>query len=704
MSQSFVQSVTNTFVKGLITEAGPLTFPKDASVDELNMVLNRDGSRRRRLGIEQETDWESTDYTVADANLVNVGVWYNVSGTGGINYAVVQNGAEISFFALNGSSVSTQRVPTSNSDTTPYVIDLSAYESPSSAGAETQYVDMTSLNGRLIIVSSAIEAISVERNSSTGVFTVTELALEERDFEWLGRASSDYELPISTGSIYPNRSYDTRNAGWRGTDTGAAARTTYVTAETAWPPLTHPWYSGKDSSGNFSVAEFKKIYTGNSLIANGSYIYSIFDKDRVTKSGVASVTNETISVRFSCVAGYAGRVFYSGLNTNRKGLGSRVYFSQLVTDNFEDIGKCYQRNDPTSEEFSDLLDTDGGFISIPEANTIKKLHVFGPTLYVFADNGVWAINGVDDVFRASEYSVSKLTEVGLRWKKSFVSAEGRPYWWSENAIHTLTLNDQIGTIVEQDISTPTIKTYWDRLTNEQKNVARGVYDGLNNRVMWMYQEAETSYEVRYDRFLIFDEVFSAFYPWRVAPETNNHIIGAVYDPQSVTTEENSSGLKFLLRLVPGNSATFGGFTQTTFVDFTDTNYESYAVAGYDFLGDMTIQKNAPYITVYMARTETGFTGNDMDGYAAVRESACFVSAAWDFESSFGRSQNAYRLKFPIVVNTMNLDNFDYPTTVIATRLKLRGRGRSMRVRFVADEGKDMHLYGFEIIGARNPTF
>ena len=36
MAQSLSQKTTNTFIKGLITEAGELTFPEGASVDELN--------------------------------------------------------------------------------------------------------------------------------------------------------------------------------------------------------------------------------------------------------------------------------------------------------------------------------------------------------------------------------------------------------------------------------------------------------------------------------------------------------------------------------------------------------------------------------------------------------------------------------------------------------------------------------------------
>ena len=55
----------NTFVQGLITEASPLAHPKNASSDEINFKLNRDGSRDRRLGIDFEDGFvlNSTGYT-----------------------------------------------------------------------------------------------------------------------------------------------------------------------------------------------------------------------------------------------------------------------------------------------------------------------------------------------------------------------------------------------------------------------------------------------------------------------------------------------------------------------------------------------------------------------------------------------------------------------------------------------------------------
>ena len=40
-----------TFVKGLNTEAGPLTFPENCTIEDINCVLTLKGSHKRRYGI-----------------------------------------------------------------------------------------------------------------------------------------------------------------------------------------------------------------------------------------------------------------------------------------------------------------------------------------------------------------------------------------------------------------------------------------------------------------------------------------------------------------------------------------------------------------------------------------------------------------------------------------------------------------------------
>jgi hypothetical protein len=56
-----------------------------------------------------------------------------------------------------------------------------------------------------------------------------------------------------------------------------------------------------------------------------------------------------------------------------------------------------------------------------------------------------------------------------------------------------------------------------------------------------------------------------------------------------------------------------------------------------------------------------------------------------------------------VVDANNLLNFDYPETVITTRMKVRGRGRSMRIKFESEQGKDFVLLGYSVLGGVNQT-
>ena len=46
----------NTFVRGMITESGPLTYPENASIDEANFTLLTNGYRKKRLGIDIESN------------------------------------------------------------------------------------------------------------------------------------------------------------------------------------------------------------------------------------------------------------------------------------------------------------------------------------------------------------------------------------------------------------------------------------------------------------------------------------------------------------------------------------------------------------------------------------------------------------------------------------------------------------------------
>jgi hypothetical protein len=724
MPQRISQKVVNTFVKGLITEAGELTFPEDASVDELNCLLQRDGSRRRRLSVELETDSVDSSFDVATTFVFHTGVWKNVAGQAGFDLLVVQNGSTLSFY-------DTATEPYS-AGVKAFSVNLSTFEQAGSDGAGTAYVELASINGDLVVVSQAINPFYIRYTPSTDTIATTQITIRIRDFEWQGDTNT-YFTGLATGSTTNARKYDTANAGWTGTK-GSAALSTYLAAKSAYPPLTLAWYAGKDSDGDFSVTEWDNIFSGSSLTGNGHFILDMFNKDRSTASGIAGITTEIESSRFQSVAAFSGRVFYAGLTSAKN--GGRIFFSRQL-DSINEAGNCFQQNDPTSEDFSDLLDTDGGVIVLPEAMNIQKLYVVGSSLYVFAENGVWRISGVDNVFRATEYSVQKVTSTGMQNARTFVDVEGIPLWWSKHGIHTVTIDSVSGNAADQNLTIPTIQEFFDQIDGNAKDNCKGVYDAINKRVLWFYPKNGETVVNKKNRVLTLDISLQAFYPWEIADEASStsYIVGAEYysgfgsdiiDVDVILSNADDVVLangddviiSRLSQIALANSATIlmvrngdtgkmtmALFKGTDFLDWNTADYSSYAEAGYDFMGDLVLKKTGPYVVVYMRPTEEGWTGTELAGYDPIRESSMFVAAYWDFRRSSSSSpQQAYRLKYVPVVNTNNLSVWDYPEEVITTRLKLRGYGRSMRLRFESETGKDFVLLGYGVLQGVNQRF
>lgn len=714
MAQSLSQKTTNTFIKGLITEAGELTFPEGASVDELNCDLRRDGSRRRRLGVAIEASPSYSSFTLSDTELVTTGTWQNVGGLADLEFLVLQKGATLYFYNKSTAPYSEQLYSDS--------ISLATYEI-SSGSASLYKCQFASINGTLVVSSEGINTIVVSfDNSANPKFTASAISFKIRDFEWQGDVTS-YDTAATTTA---SRTYDTKNAGWVGTK-GGAARSTWSSANSSnYPPLTHPWYAGKDSNNNFSASEWDKVFAGSTLTANGHYIIDFFNRVR------SGLTTEVINTRFKSVASFSGRVFYAGIAASEH--TGTVLFSKVV-DNNDDLGRCYQQNDPTAEYLSDLLATDGGYISIPDAINIQRLYAYQSSLFVFAENGVWAITGVDGVFSASSYGINRVSNIGILNPESFIEAEGIPFWWSRFGIHTLQTDSVSGQGKEQNLTISTIQTFWDNITTEQKAKVTSIYDSISKKIYWAYPNANETVESKLNNFLILDLALQAFIPWKVSDQTSstdsivglafysgfgadfnvdvragtdgvNDVLAGSDDVVATSTSGFTTGdpaLVLVIRKGSDSKITMGSFSSTTFLDWGSTNYTSFAETGYDFVGDLVTKKNAPYIAIYTRLTEEGFTYTG-SAYESIRPSSLLISAAWDFNDTFSATQQAYRLKYPVVVNPDDLTSFPYPEDVITTRLKIRGHGRSIRLKYSSEQGKDFILLGWGIVQGRNTRF
>lgn len=721
MPQSPNQSIKNQFNKGLLTEFSELAFPENASIDELNCDLFKAGNRTRRLGVQYEEGGTVSSQTLSNEPYFQiVGLWRRVGKEEGVQFVVVQAGKFLFFYEKTDGALSQNPVPVSDSDPTIFGVNLTTYQVGDAVNRSP--VQVASINGRLVVVGESIDAFYIERDTTDNSFMQSRIDFLIRDFEWQGDIN-DY---FSNGTADALRLYDTYNAGWNDSESSATtARNSFLSSSGGdYPSLNLPWFSAKNSSGVFDYTEWDRTYKGTTLIANGHYLLDPFDERRSFASGIGGVPVVTTTRRFSSVVTFASRIFYAGLD-------SRVFFTQTF-ENDNEFGNLYQRNDPTAEVFNDLLDTDGGVINIPEAVNIKRLHVFGASIMVFADNGVWRISGVDGVFRATEYSVYKVSDEGLATSKSFVAGQNAvPFWWSFNGIHTIQVTDG-GGMVEANLSKDTIQTFWNSIDSNGKQGVRGTYDAIRDRVVWLYPENGEAVSSKCNRLLFLDTELGAFFPWAVSDQSvsTSYLLDGVYldsqvrgdvtltvtdssevpvtdslgDDVTVTYLDSvigSSAIKFLT-IDSGGFITFSTFTDTDFTDWGDTDYTSYAEAAYNFIGDLGRRKSSNYLTVFTRATETAFEV-DGDTYVFDRPSSLLVSNYWDFKNVATTSQQqAYRLRRPVVANPSLV--YDQDRTVNAVRLKMRGRGRVIRHRFESEAGKDFNLLGWEMLGGVNPRY
>jgi hypothetical protein len=156
----------NTFVSGLVTEATPMNFPANASLDEQNFVLNRDGSRQRRLGMDMETgggEIITSTVSVPTTNLIghNCYLWQNVGGYGSLSYVVIQIGNELNFYNGANSPLSVNGEPDYQ------------YLYPTSL-ASTRF-SMTAVDGMLVVVTGQKNVDIFRYDSTNGLGHSTQI-------------------------------------------------------------------------------------------------------------------------------------------------------------------------------------------------------------------------------------------------------------------------------------------------------------------------------------------------------------------------------------------------------------------------------------------------------------------------------------------------------------------------------------------------
>lgn len=769
----------NSFVQGLITEATPLNFPENSSADEENFVLNRDGSRERRLGMDLEDNhnWLSTGVTTDRINEFgfNSFKWSEVAGDSQLELLVVQFDNRLYFFNIETTTISNEG----------FLGMLTISEFPSSSK-----FSFASVEGSLV-VAAGVDSFAVVTYEG-GVLDYYLDRIMIRDVFGLQEAEPRYDEDNSyRGPLTFSHYYNLQNQSWgipkvASYTIGGLNPTNSIdpiiyyanhygfapsNSEQVWLGMQFVAAQYNAQSGQMdrayehmivelyreswgSMVHPAKGYFIIDALRRGQSRYEKFvaniDKyPELNKNFYAGWVNQFNPSEWifpadftpngaSCVAEFAGRVFFSGFtgevidgDAKSPNYTNYVFFSTLVK-NKTDIPKCYQEGDPTSRDSSDIVDTDGGFLRISEAKEIHSLISLGSSLLVIASNGVWSIDGGSDYgFSATNYKVTKLSTFGGLSATSVVTEGTRIYFWATDGIYTVGRN-QLGDITVDSITKNTIQSLYDEIPTLAKLSASGVYDNFAKKIRWIYQDGDllgpetTTFELVLDvdlgafsknrisnmegNYVTVLSIFQAS-PFKATSEENNVVVvgDAVLvdtDPVIITQKMVSSGFQETkyIALTQFNGIlyfTFSFYNNTRFLDWekldgVGQDAKAYCLTGTQTLGDSGIDKQIPYLIFHFVRTEDVVDVN----YVPQNQSGCLFRCQWDFANTANSKKwtplmQAYRYRMPHWASAPNSE-YDNGYEVISTKNKVRGMGKAFAMYFETEPGKDCKILGWNL--------
>lgn len=738
------EKVYNTFIRGLITEASPLSYPPDASYDEDNCMLFQKGSRTRRLGIDY--DPSSVLYTLSgitaaniDENAISGFVWNNPGNNIGLSYYVLQVGLNLFFFNLNTEPVTLLATIGGK--------DLTSFAIGTTAAAAASKLQFTAGQGVLFCAGSQYEPFMVQLTSPGVSVSLTRIYVQVRDLDGVNDSLDSETEPSSLTN--PHK-YNLYNQGWcRSDPSGATANTfdswtglpttkkiieQFITApyhsqSGVYPGNNKVWYMAIDSKGTgINVDQLRKLQVGSGLAAKGYFILNAFNKDYSAASGISGLTALTTSNRPTTIGFFAGRVWYA--------VNSTVYFSQVLRRP-QQAGMCYQENDPTAQDINQLLASDGGVIQIPEMSHCIKLFPVGSGLLALADNGVWYITGNSSGFSATDFTVSKLSPIGSDSPDSVIEIDGEVYWFSRVGIQGMSQKNGLFGPVQNNvdkliITNNTIQGYYNQLSDLSRQTAQVAYDPATNVIQWMFKNPVATWTPYFDWFLNFNLNTRSFYPWSI-PSSMADIVpfpAAVFITPlpirlSGETDRYLSYFKYLFVQPdsPSFKICFGQFYDNSFSDWrtfegeTGYEYSSYLETGFEMLGTPSAdgskmvpalmrKKRIPFLMSYLQSTETAWVSVSTGQYVVDKPSSCILTTKWDWSRSavsnkWSSPVELYRRShIQIPDNTSTSLDTGYPTVV--SKNKIRGNGRAIQFKFETHEiAHDFNLLGWAVIYAEN---
>lgn len=730
----------NQFVGGFITEANPLSFPENSNYDELNFDILEDGSRARRWGFDLEDSYSVVDTGITNQINFRAGMsqfrWTNAGGDPDKVILVVQIGNYLGFHDLDSFPISGNLISSK-------VLNSNTYRKKYS---------YASIDGLLVVATGEKEVSVFEYDGST-ISHRTEILYTRDLFGVEAMGNSRILTTVENQNFRPSNLtdehlYNLRNQTFALPRIEGDANTQQLvdtiaefysaSGNTEYPSNGDEVISHLLADPNKDSNRTVERYNGNSaykskpettVAPKGYFIIDALERgqSRITQEANLRARNPTLSLAVSSlltdrtpggpsvVEAYAGRIWYAGFSgdvidgdSKSPRLSSYIMYSQLVTDPTQ-INRCYQEAPPTSHIDSALVDTDGGFLKMEGAYNIKKMVNVQSSLFVFAENGVWEIAGIDrNSFTATGFRVNKISEEGCVSGSTVVNANNLIVYWSQGSINIINRNDY-GDWVVQDLSENTIRSFYlDEISFEDKKQALGYYDPARSSIRWLYGttlDSNTS-----SKELIISFKYTAFLKNTI--QNSSNIVGPVsisggtgVSTQLVSnvtvngvevtensnivtittsTEQQANPKQYFYCIVIGTSPTitysFGGYNNPEWYDWASdsaVDASAYIITAPNTATEARLRKDVPYLTTYYKHT------------GGANTSSCLVSSRWDWTTAPTTG------KWSTPRETYRPRSADDGDALLATRNRIRGNGRAVSFKFETSPGKDLRLYGWD---------
>lgn len=218
--------------------------------------------------------------------------------------------------------------------------------------------------------------------------------------------------------------------------------------------------------------------------------------------------SEVDDIKFNCLAEIDGRMWY-----NFEGRGFNLAFSQIKRQSSTGWRtKCYQEADPTDDLTNNIVDTDGGTLSVTGLGVVKRFTKYGSNIVMFCDNGIWTLSGSEtgSQFSPSSYTVSKVSSESIINDNMFCETPLGLFFLSESGLNVLSNSEGYLTVSNlsdnrvDDIVTDSISSDGSGSINFDKRSGR-LYINTRNK-----EGPLGSMDT-----LVFDTKLNCFYQWEV---------------------------------------------------------------------------------------------------------------------------------------------------------------------------------------------